>query len=234
MGRLDRLMRPFARRASGAAMSPLDQRLESLAARLEKHTVNLAEHQAQLRDESLRAIVSEMRSNSAFLADTAVALERAEGRDLRKQGAAIRPVVHELRPALAAGATVVLAGAIDRSLVDELVAHGHAVVVVDPAMEYAHPAGTVVVPRAITDWEGPTEPVMLVVWHARLAPSAAAVAAVRSWIARDGRLVFASPTRSALEGFHPVTERSFVDDGDGLRIADGTAPALVVDTLRPR
>jgi hypothetical protein len=234
MGRLDRLMRPFARRASDAAMVPLDHRLESLAARLEAHTVNLAEHQAQLRDESLRAIVNEMRSNSAFLADTAVALERAEGRDQMKQGAAIRPVVHEIRASLPAGATILLAGAIDRRLIEELATYLHRIVVIDPAMEYVQPPDVVVVPRAVADWEGPTEPAPLVVWNTRLDPPAATVEKVRSWLAPDGWLVLASPTRVAPGPLRSVTERAFVDDGDCLRLDDDAMPSLVVHTLRPR
>jgi hypothetical protein len=233
MGRLDRLMRPFARRASGAAMAPLDQRFETLAARLEAHTVNLAQHQAQLRDESLRAIVNEMRSNSAFLADSAVALERAEGRELTKQGAAIRPIVHEIRATLAPGATVIVVGAIDRRLIEELATYLHRVIVIDPAMEYVHPSDVVVVPRALTDWDGPGAPAPLVVWNAKIAPSAHSVDAVRSWLAPDGWLVLAAPTRCTTDGLRSVVERSFVDDGRGLRLDDHAPPALVVHTLRP-
>ena len=233
MGRLNRVMRPFTRRASGPALARLDQRLEATAARLEAHTVNLAEHHAQLRDESLRAIVTEVRSNSAFLADTAVALERAEGREIKKQHAAIRPVVHELRSSLPFGSTVILAGLVDRQLVDELLTYRHRVVVVDPAMEYNHPTEVSVVTRQVSDWDGPSKPAPLVVWCARMTPATASVAAVRAWLATDGVLVLSAPTSCAPTGLRLDDARSFVDTHDGLRLDAQSPPDLVVHTLRP-
>ena len=233
MGRLDRFVRPFARRASAPALAQLDQRLEATAARLEAHTRNLAEHQAQLRDESLRAIVNEMRSNSAFLADTAVALERAEGRESKLRHAAIRPAVHEIRAALAPGATVILAGLVDHQLVDELLAYRHRVVVVDPAMEYNHPAEVTVVTRLLADWAGPGAQVPLVVWVARMAPSDASFGAVRSWIAGDGWLVLGAPSACAPSALRLVAQRPFVETIDGLRLDGQANPSLVVHTFRP-
>ena len=233
MGRLDRMMRPFAKRASEPVFAQLDQRLEATAARLEAHTVNLAEHQAQLRDESLRAIVNEMRSNSAFLADTAVALERAEGREIKARHAAIRPAVHEIRASLAPDATVILAGLVDHQLVGELLAYRHRVIVVDPAMEYNHPPEVAVVPRPIGDWSGPDAPAALVVWVTRIAPAAASIDTVRTWVAGDGWLVLAAPSACAPAAMRLVAERSFVATVDGLRLDEHAEPAFVVHTLRP-
>ena len=233
MGRLDRLMRPFARRASGPVLTQLDQRLEATAARLEAHTVNLAEHQAQLRDESLRAIVNEMRSNSAFLADTAVALDRAEGREIKKRHAAIRPAVHEIRASLDPRATVVLAGQVDRQLVDELLAYRHRLIVVDPAMEYAHPPDVAAVTRSIAEWSGPDAPVSLVVWVARMSPSTESSAAVRSWLAADGWLVFAAPAPCPVPSMRVIAERTFAETSDGLRLDEHADPAFVISMLRP-
>ena len=233
MGRIDRLMRPFARRASGPALAQLDQRLEATAARLEAHTVNLAEHQAQLRDESLRAIVNEMRSNSAFLADTAVALDRAEGREIKRRHAAIRPAVHEIRASLAADATVILVGLVDRQLVDELLAYRHRVIVVDPAMEFSHPPEVAVVTRPMADWSGPDAGAPLVVWNARMAPSSTSIAMVRAWLAEDGWLVLAAPGGGAAPGMRVVARRMFVETIDGLRLDEHAEPAFVVQTLRP-
>jgi hypothetical protein len=233
MSRLDRLMRPFAKRASGPVLAQLDQRLEATAARLEAHTVNLAEHQAQLRDESLRAIVNEMRSNSAFLADTAVALERAEGREIKQRHAAIRPAVHEIRASLAPAATVILAGLVDRQLVDELLAYRHRVIVVDPAMEYSHPPEVAVVTRPIADWPGPDVRAPLVVWTARMVPSSTSIDAVRSWVATDGWLVLAAPARVALPAMRVIDQRAFVETIDGLRLDEQSEPSFVVQTLRP-
>ena len=233
MGRLNRVMRPFARRASAPALAHLDQRLEATAARLEAHTVNLADHQAQLRDESLRAIVNEMRSNSAFLADTAVALERAEGREIKKQHAAIRPLVHELRSSLAFGSTVILAGLVDRQLLDELLTYRHRVIVVDPAMEYTHPPEVAVVTKTVADWSGPSSPVSLVVWVARTVPSVVSIDTVGAWLTGDGTLVLATP-RSLVSSSMPIVgRRSFADNGDGLRLDEQAPPDLVVHTLRP-
>lgn len=233
MGRLDRLMRPFAKRASGPVLAQLDQRLEATAARLEAHTVNLAEHQAQLRDESLRAIVNEVRSNSAFLADTAVALERAEGREIKQRHAAIRPAVHEIRASLAPGATVILAGLVDRQLVDELLAYRHRVIVVDPAMEFSHPPEVAVVTRSLSDWSGPDVRAPLVVWNARIAPSSTSIDTVRSWLASDGWLVLAAPSLSAVPAMRVVGQRSFVETIDGLRLDEQAESAFVVQALRP-
>lgn len=232
MGRLDRLMRPFARRASAAASAPIDQRFEALAARLEAHTVNLAEHQAQLRDESLRSIVNEMRSNSAFLADTAVALERAEGRELKKQCAALRPMVHEIRASLPSGSTVVLAGSIDRELIAELAVYRHRVVVVDPTMEYEHPSDVAVVRRAVDDWSGPDQPAALVVWNTRLAPTAASIDAVRSWLAADGWLVLGTRVPCVPASLRSVRQLAFAETRDGLRLDDKAPAAFVVHALR--
>ena len=233
MGRLNRVLRPFATRASRPALAQLDQRLEATAARLEAHTRNLAEHQAQLRDESLRAIVNEMRSNSAFLADTAVALERAEGRAIKRQHAAIRPLVHELRALLPLGSAVILAGLVDRQLLDELLTYRHRVVVVDPAMEYTHPPEVAVVTRPVADWSGPDTPVSLVVWNARTVPSAAAIDAVGTWLTRDGSLVLATPGPIAVSARRIGSRRSFVDTADGFRLDEQSPPDLVVHTLRP-
>ena len=233
MGRLDRLMRPFARRASGPVLAQLDQRLEATAARLEAHTVNLAEHQAQLRDESLRAVVNEIRSNSAFLADTAVALERAEGREIKRRHAAIRPAVHEIRASLAPAATVILAGLVDHQLVDELLAYRHRVIVVDPAMEYSHPPEVVLVTRPMADWTGPDKGAPLVVWNARMVPSSTSIDIVRSWLAKDSWLVLAAPGGGAVPAMRVVARRTFVDTLDGLRLDERAEPAFVVQTLCP-
>jgi len=233
MGRLDRLMRPFARRASGPVLAQLDQRLEATAARLEAHTVNLAEHQAQLRDESLRAVVNEMRSNSAFLADTAVALERAEGREIKRRHAAIRPAVHEIRASLAPTATVILAGLVDHQLVDELLAYRHRVIVVDPAMEYSHPPEVVLVTHPMADWTGPDTGAPLVVWNARMMPSSTSIDIVRSWLAKDGWLVLAAPGGGTVPAMRVVARRTFVDTIDGLRLDERAEPAFVVQTLCP-
>jgi hypothetical protein len=130
---------------------------------------------------------------------------------------------------------VILVGAIDRRLIEELATYLHRVVVIDPAMEYVHPPDVVVVPRSLTDWPGPAEPAPLVVWNARLAPAKESVDAVRAWIAPGGWLVLATPTRCApdvLGGLRTMVERSFVDDGHQLRVDDNAYPALVVHTMR--
>ncbi|HUP73240.1 MAG TPA: hypothetical protein VM282_09340, partial [Acidimicrobiales bacterium] len=130
MGLLDRVMRPFGRRASAPVLAQLDSRFEATAARLEAHTSNIAEHHAQLRDESIRQIVNEVRANSAFLADSTIALDRLNARRADLAHAAVRPLVHVARAAAAPGATVIVVDHIDPVLIDELVTDGHAVTVV--------------------------------------------------------------------------------------------------------
>ena len=227
MGRLDRLMRPFARRASGPALAQLDQRFEATAARLEAHTVNLAEHQAQLRDETVRQIVNEVRANSAFLADSTIALDRLNARRTDLTHAAVRPIVHTARTALASETAVIVVDQVDPVLIDELITDGHPVTVVEPAIDYPLPPEVVVSTVAIARFRGPTDPVWLVVWVARSRPSSVNLAAVRGWMNVGGSCIVASPeTLSELSGFVVADRREFgrTESGRFARI-DGRAGA---------
>src|SRR5688572_21580204 len=162
MSRLDRLMRPFARRASGPVLAHLDQRFEATAARIEAHTVNLAEHQAQLRDETIRQIINEVRANSAFLADSTIAIDRLNARRADLTHAAVRPMVHTARTAHGARTAVIVVDHVDPVLIDELVTDGHPVTVVEPAIDYPLPPEVVVSTAAIARFRGPATPVSLV------------------------------------------------------------------------
>jgi hypothetical protein len=193
MSRFGRLIHPFARRATQPLLEQLDQRFETTAARIESHTLNLAEHHAQLRDESIRAIVNEVRANSAFLADSVVAMDRLNERRLDLTHAAVRPLVHVVRATMPIPSTVILVDQIDPVLVDELVTAGDRVFVVEPAVDYTLPPEVVIANVAIARFRGPDEPVPLVVWNVRERPSAEAMAAVRSWLRADGTCIMAAP-----------------------------------------
>src|SRR5687768_12498971 len=144
MGLLDRVMRPFGRRATAPVLAQLDSRFEAATARLEAHTSNVAEHHAQLRDESIRRIINEIRANSSFLADTTIALDRLNARRADLTHAAVRPLVHVARAALGIDTAVIVVEHIDPVLIDELVTDGHTVTVVDPAIDYPLPPEVVV------------------------------------------------------------------------------------------
>jgi hypothetical protein len=210
MGLLDRVMRPFGRRATAPVLAQLDSRFEATAARLEAHTSNLAEHHAQLRDESIRQIINEVRANSSFLADSTIALDRLIARRADLAHAAVRPLVHVARSALGTDAAVIVVGHIDPVLIDELVTDGHAVIVVDPAIDYPLPPEVVVSTVPIAQFRGPTMPVSLVVWVARSRPTSANLAAVRAWMKIDGACILACPEPIAeLTGFSIAGRRLF-------------------------
>jgi len=228
MGRLDRVMRPFAKRASGPVLAQLDQRFEAVAARLETHTVNLAEHQAQLRDETIRQIINEVRANSAFLADSTVALDRLNARRADLTHAAVRPLVHTTRAAFAAQTPVIVVEQVDPILIDELVTDGHPVTVVEPAIDYPLPPGVVVSTVPIARFRGPTDPVWMVVWVARVQPSAPDLAAVRAWMQVGGSCIVSFPDKLAdPRGFAEADRREFrrVEGGRFLRLDGRTAAA---------
>ena len=207
MGRLDRLMRPFARRAGGPVLAQLDQRFEAVAARIESHTVNLAEHQAQLRDETIRQIINEVRANSAFLVDSTIALDRLNARRSDLTHAAVRPLVHTARTALTSETAVIVVDHIDPVLIDELVTDGHPVTVVEPAVDYPLPPEVVVSTLAISRFRGPSSPVWLVVWVARSRPTAADLAAVRGWMEVGGSCILAAPGAVTDPGGFAVADR---------------------------
>jgi hypothetical protein len=239
-----RLVRPFARRTLTPALAQIDSRLESLAARLETHTVNLAEYQAQLRDETMRQIVNEIRSNSAFLAHSVVALERVESRRKDLVHAAVRPLVHEVGLSLPDEAGVIIADHVDPILVDELVAEGHRITIVNPAIDHAMPPEVVVNMATIEKFRGPVTPADLVVWVARSTPAVDALRAVRGWLATGGQCVLACPARLApIEGFTVEQVRAYTAAPDGRyrrrRTSAESAPAsegidLFVHQLRAR
>lgn len=234
MGVTGWILRPFARRAVPPVLAQLDQRMEALAARLEEHTVNLAEHQAQLRDESIRAIVNEVRANSAFLADSVVALRRAEANRANSAHAAMRPIVHEVRATRDLGAPVILVDHVDPLLVDELVTQNHSVTVVEPAMDFPYPIGVVVATTPMTTWRGPERPVDLVVWLVRTTTTDARVESVRGWMGRGGSLVVGGSTPlSPFAGFTVERTYPFVRRPDGYRRVDSGGEAdFVVHHLR--
>jgi hypothetical protein len=207
MGRLDRLMRPFARRASGPALAQLDQRLEATAARIEAHTVNLAEYQAQLRDETMRQIINEVRANSAFFADSTIALDRLNARRADLTHAAVRPLVHTARAALASETAVIVVDHVDPVLVDELVTDGHPVTVVEPSVDYPLPPEVVVSTVAIGRFRGPSAPVWLVVWVARSRPLPSDLDTVRGWMNVGGSCILATPDAVADAGGFAVADR---------------------------
>jgi len=231
MGRLDRVMRPFARRASAPILAQLDQRFEALSARFEMHTVNLAEHQAQLRDETIRQIINEVRANSAFLADSTVALDRVNARRSDLTHAAVRPLVHTARAAFAAQTAVIVVGHVDPILIDELVTDGHSVNVVEPAVDYPLPPEVVVSSVAISRFHGPAEPVWLVVWVVRAQPSPANFAAVRAWMHVGGSCIVATPDKlSDVHGFTEADRREYARaEGGRFSRLDGRAVAIVPD-----
>jgi hypothetical protein len=234
MGVTGWIVRPFARRVAPPVLAHLDQRLERQSARFEQHTVNLAEHQAQLRDESLRAIVNEVRANSAFLADSVVALRRAEANRANAAHTAMRPIVHAVRAHLRFGEPVILVDHVDPVVVDELVTHGHSVTVVEPAMDFPYPDGVVVAPTPIVTWRGPRRPIELAVWLIRTSPTDAHFASIRRWLAAGGSLVVgSSPSLAVPEGFAREHRYPFIRRPDGYRLVDdGHAPDFVVDCLR--
>ena len=210
MGRLNRVMRPFARRASVPVLAQLDRRFEAHTSRLEAHTSNIAEHQAQLRDETLRQIINEVRANSAFLADTTIALDRLNARRGDLTHAAVRPMVHTARTALASDTAVIVVDHIDPVLIDELVTYGHQVAVVEPAIDYPLPPEVVVSTVPIARFRGPSAPVSLVVWVARAQPSPANLDAMRAWMSVGGSCILACPGRlTDLRGLVEADRREF-------------------------
>jgi hypothetical protein len=214
MSMIDRLAKPFARRAMTPALLELDRRLELLASRLESHTVNLAEYQAQLRDETMRQIINEIRSNSAFLAHSVVALERVEARRRDLVHAAVRPFVHESRRELEAGSNFIVVDHIDTVLVDELVTDGHRITVVNPAIDSALPSEVVINTSSIVKFRGPTTRVAMVVWVMRSMPSAEEMGAVRGWLTPGARCIVAAPTSiGGAEGFTVEESRTYRRSG---------------------
>jgi hypothetical protein len=208
-------------------LAQLDQRFEATAARIEAHTVNLAEHQAQLRDETIRQIINEVRANSAFLADSTIALDRLNARRADLSHAAVRPRVHTVRTALTAETAVIVVDRVDPVLIDELVTDGHPVTVVEPAVDYPLPPDVVVSTVAIARFRGPTDPVWLVVWVGRECPSSANLAAVRAWMNVGGSCILASPAEvSEVDGFVVADRREFgrTESGRFARL-DGRAGA---------
>ena len=211
--------------ASAVDEQQLNSQLEAVAARLEKHTVNLAEHEAQLRDETIRQIINEVRANSSFLAQSVVALDRAEARRADLVHAAVRPLVHttiagddQLRTLRGNATEVIIVDHVDPVLVDELVVDGRAVAIVEPAIDYPLPRGVVVSTVAISRFRGPREPVRLVVWVRRRAPTLDELVAVRSWIAPGGALITAGPDSfGPAGGFWLATERAYFRTNEGLR-----------------
>jgi hypothetical protein len=223
------LLKPVTR----AAVGDLVWQLEALAARLEQHTVNLAEHQAQLRDEALRAIVNEMRSNSSFLADSVVALERAHSRRVDSAHAAVRPLVHVIRGRVAGAGHVVLVDHVDPILVDELVAYRHRVSVVEPGMDFTFPDEVVVSKASIDNWRGPGDPVDLVVWVTRRVPTPKQFDCVRAWMREGASLIFGAPSAPATRGNFSLTSASwFCHDQTQYRLAETAEGDYFVGHLR--
>ena len=238
MGLLDRVMRPFGRRATVPVPAQLDSRFEATAARLEAHTTNLAEHHAQLRDESIRQIINEVRANSSFLADSTIALDRLNARRADLAHAAVRPLVHVARAAIGIDAAVIVVDHVDPVLIDELVTDGYAVTVVDPAIDHPLPPEVVVSMVPIAQFRGPATRVPLVVWVARSRPSSANLDAVRAWMQVDGVCILACPEPIAeFTGFSIVARRDFsrTESGRFARQHDESSatgrPALFVHHL---
>lgn len=234
MGLFGRLAAPLARaigREAASRQTPdLDRRFADLAGRLELHTLNLAEHQAQLRDEGLRRILDEVRANSAFLADSVVALEEASGRRAATLHCVVRPAVHQVRGTARRALCI---GAVDPTLVDELAAANIEIMVVDPAMEFAYAVPVEVVNRPLGAYAGPAVKPALVVWVCEREPHTDAVERVASWIDGGGVFVLASPVAVDRPAGFGSERRLHATDVDGrFRLCGEGEARVVIDVLR--
>ena len=220
MGVTKRLLVKLRGSARPDPLPSIRKQLNDIAARFEAHTFNLAEHEAQMREESMRKIVNEMRANTAFLADSVVAIERAEVRRGDNVHAAVRPAVwrnlHADRPA----GPVVLVEQVDAVLVDELLVAGRRVIVVAPATDVPPQPEVSVYRVPVQRYAGPRLDAAMIVWVVRGEVDAAAADALRGWLAPGGVLVLATTGAVAeLPGYRTIDTARYAKSGASWRPA---------------